>query len=140
MDAYNNPLESFDLTNISLQNKQQLIPAGWYVAEVTDGGVKRSKKRTDYLFFQLTIRDDSKYAGRTVGLFFFLWSEPNEVSLRLYKQFRVACGLNPNNGGYPEEFLGRRVNACISLKTDNSGNQSNKVKTCERLENQQSPW
>ncbi len=138
MDAYNNPLESFDLTNISTQNKQQLIPEGWYVVEITDGGIRRSKKGTDYLFFQLTIRDDTPLAGKTVGLFFFLWSEPNEQSLKMYKAFRLACGLDATHGGHVEEALGRRIMANIAVKTDSNGVQSNKVKACGRLPD--SPW
>lgn len=135
MNQYENPLDSFDLSNISVTGKTKaLLPEGWYAAQITDGGIKRSKKGTDYLFFQLTVRDDSRYAGRTVGMFFFLWSEPNEQSLKMYKQFRIACGLNPDHGGYPEEFIGRMVKACVSLKTDANGSQSNKVRYCEKLE------
>ena len=105
---------SVDLTQYEAQEGFDLLPPGWYSAEIVDSEIKEGKKGPYINWtFQIIGKPNKIWTITSLG---------NEISLEILKTIATCCGhRNPNYIADTEELHGKRCQIKVKIKTDESG-------------------
>jgi hypothetical protein len=105
---------SVDLTQYEAQDSFDLLPPGWYSAEIINSEIKEGKKGPYINWtFQIIGKPNHIWTVTSLG---------NEVSMKILKTMATCCGhRNPNYIADTEELHGKKCMIKVKIKTDENG-------------------
>ena len=123
----------WDLTNVEVKAQTAgLLPAGEYMVVAKAGEVKQNKAGTgSYLSVEFTIADGPFQGRKLWEIFNTANVNPQAVTIgrENMKKFFLAAGCKPDQlkGITPDSFAGQSAIAKVSIKTDSTYGDKNKI-------------
>lgn len=123
-----------NLTDYDVQEGFDVLPPGWYTAEIVDSEIRNGKssgKPYVQWVFQIDGKPNKVWTVTSIG---------NDVSMRILKTMAHCCGhKNPNYIQDTEELHGRRCQVKLAIEKDDNGDYEakNVIKAFKPIEKSQ---